>query len=155
MGKLAPARRIHPFLAFVGFLLGVFVALLSYGGVLDTPETHEFIWLQPAPPSPSSPVGTTDGGTKESLNPKDHKKDAPRPKRPGASTLAIGSTGADVLLVQERLYQLGYLTQKGQGHFDEATRLAVMTFQKAEGLHPDGVVGPNTYAALGLRYDTD
>ena len=150
MGKLARSRRTHPFLALAGFLLGASIALLSYGDVLDTPKTHEFIWRQPTPQAPSSPVGTRDGRTEEALDPNNQTRDAPSLERPGASTLAIGSAGSDVLLVQERLYQLGYLTQRAHGHFDEATRAAVVAFQKAQGLQPDGVVGPSTYAALDL-----
>lgn len=37
------------------------------------------------------------------------------------------------------------------GHFGQRTHQAVVTFQRAKGLTPDGQVGPRTRAALGLK----
>lgn len=40
---------------------------------------------------------------------------------------------------------------KVDGHFGQRTHQAVLAFQKAKGLTPDGVVGPKTRTALGLK----
>lgn len=77
----------------------------------------------PAPPPPPPPAGP-----------------------PGLSSYAgplrLGSSGAGVSAVQQTLHI------RTTGSFDPATRDAVVTFQKAHQLLPDGVVGPLTWAAL-------
>ncbi|MBW4545798.1 MAG: peptidoglycan-binding protein [Symplocastrum torsivum CPER-KK1] len=62
--------------------------------------------------------------------------------------LRQGSRGSDVELVQERLQELGYLYQSPDGVFGPATRNALIRFQQAYELTPDGVVGSETEAAL-------
>jgi peptidoglycan hydrolase-like protein with peptidoglycan-binding domain len=62
--------------------------------------------------------------------------------------LSQGDRGSDVELVQERLQELGYLYESPDGEFGSATRNAVIRFQQAYGLSPDGVVGSQTEAAL-------
>ena len=68
----------------------------------------------------------------------------------GSRLLKKGMTGADVELLQELLLQLGYaLPEYGaDGDFGEETRLAVISFQSASDLEPDGEYGPLTHAAL-------
>jgi len=58
--------------------------------------------------------------------------------------LSAGSSGASVLAVQRALgvFQTG--------SYDAATRHAVLVFQRSHGLVVDGIVGPQTRAALGL-----
>lgn len=65
-------------------------------------------------------------------------------------TIRRGSKGNDVAYVQAILADLGYdLGNAGvDGDFGRKTEEAVVAFQKANGLNPDGVVGPLTYAAL-------
>jgi murein L,D-transpeptidase YcbB/YkuD len=63
--------------------------------------------------------------------------------------LSAGSTGTDVLVLQERLNAAGYPVAV-DGVFGSDTDAAVRTFQDDEGLVVDGVVGPQTAAALGL-----
>ena len=57
--------------------------------------------------------------------------------------------GEDVKEVGWRLSSLGYLeAQEINGVFDEGTSAAVREFQRTNGLIVDGVVGPQTWAAL-------
>ena len=65
-------------------------------------------------------------------------------------TVRRGSSGEDVKYVQEALIALGYdLGSYGaDGKFGAKTEAAVKAFQRANGLNPDGVVGPLTYTAL-------
>ncbi|MBR0467170.1 MAG: spore cortex-lytic enzyme [Clostridia bacterium] len=62
----------------------------------------------------------------------------------------IGSVGNEVTEIQKRLFSLGYYTGKIDGIFGSKTRNAVVAFQKAKGLVPDGIVGKKTLSALGL-----
>jgi predicted chitinase len=65
---------------------------------------------------------------------------------PGAP-LRQGSTGANVRAVQQRLSDLGY-SLGVDGNFGPGTAKAVIAFQQKNSLGNDGVVGPNTWAAL-------
>ena len=56
----------------------------------------------------------------------------------------------DIAELQQALIGLGYSTGSADGYFGALTRSAVIAFQRDNGLIPDGVVGANTQAALGL-----
>jgi len=60
-----------------------------------------------------------------------------------------GDRGAEVTSLQQRLQQLGYFKANITGFFGSVTKEAVIQFQQAKGLTPDGIVGTNTEAALG------
>ena len=64
--------------------------------------------------------------------------------------LEVGSSGANVTKVQNRLIQYGYMTGSADGKYGEKTRYAVLLFQKRNGLTVDGRVGKATAAALGV-----
>lgn len=64
--------------------------------------------------------------------------------------LEVGSSGANVTKVQNRLIQYGYMTGSADGRYGEKTRDAVILFQKRNGLTVDGRVGKATAAALGV-----
>lgn len=56
--------------------------------------------------------------------------------------------GPDVQMVQNILNQVGYYNGAIDGIYGNATRDAVIAFQRDYGLGADGIVGPNTYEAL-------
>ncbi len=62
----------------------------------------------------------------------------------------IGSTGSEVSQIQTRLKQWGYYNGAVDGIFGTQTRNAVIKFQKNNGLTPDGIVGSQTLAAIGI-----
>lgn len=68
------------------------------------------------------------------------------PAYPG-SALRQGSKGANVRAMQQRLSDLGY-SLGVDGNFGPGTTKAVVAFQQKDNLGTDGVVGPNTWAAL-------
>lgn len=67
------------------------------------------------------------------------------------ATIAWGDRGSDVLKIQQRLRQYGYMQGEADGIFGQETYDAVIWFQKKNGLKADGAVGPATAAALGIR----
>ena len=67
---------------------------------------------------------------------------------PTSSALRVGSTGAKVKSMQQRLKALGYYTGSVDGTFGEGTRKALVAFQKANGLSADGVAGTATLNKL-------
>jgi len=66
------------------------------------------------------------------------------------SVLYWGKSGPEVTKVQALLNKWGYYTGPIDGYYSGKTFAAVQDFQRKNGLAPDGVVGPNTWAALGL-----
>ena len=62
-----------------------------------------------------------------------------------APSLKLGSTGSAVKAVQRRL------RVPTTGYFGSKTAAAVKRFQRSRGLEADGVVGPATAKALGVR----
>lgn len=67
-----------------------------------------------------------------------------------SETLKFGSAGEEVKELQQALIDLGYDLDKygADGKFQWETFAAVKAFQKAKGILHDGVVGPETLAAL-------
>ncbi|MFF2457043.1 L,D-transpeptidase family protein [Peribacillus simplex] len=66
-------------------------------------------------------------------------------------SLKKGSSGPQVIELQKRLTKLGYSTKGVDGSFGKNTEVAVKKFQKSKKLTSDGVVGPKTKKALGLK----
>jgi peptidoglycan hydrolase-like protein with peptidoglycan-binding domain len=64
------------------------------------------------------------------------------------ATLKPGDTGSQVTLLQEALASLGYSPGKADGSYGPGTKTAVQSFQTAQGLAADGVLGAKTLAAL-------
>lgn len=72
---------------------------------------------------------------------------------PNKPTLSLGSSGSDVLLLEQLLKQHGALQQTPGSSFDSDCRAAVILFQQWYGLTADGVVGPATWAAIYRNTD--
>ena len=64
------------------------------------------------------------------------------------TTLRWGSTGPEVEQLQQLLKQAGYYYGPVDGKFGPLTYSAVRRFQEASSLNVDGIVGPQTMAAL-------
>ena len=143
-------RKAHPVLAFLGFMLGAMVALISPEG-LDIPQTTGFSWSSPSITQPAE-VGSEPqriGLVSDSIV--TERPEEQHQSRHSKQVLALHSRGHDVQSVQQRLRELGFLVGDVSGYFDQSTHDAVKDFQRARGLVADGKVGPGTYSALGLE----
>lgn len=61
----------------------------------------------------------------------------------------VGDRGTAIRDIQDRLAALGFEPKEdARAEFAEGTRCAVVDFQRAKGLDPDGIVGPDTWRAL-------
>ena len=67
------------------------------------------------------------------------------------AVLKQGSKGNEVREMQRRLKLWGYYKGSVDGVFGAGTKSAVIAFQKKNGLKADGVVGKETYKALGMN----
>ncbi|MCU0550444.1 MAG: peptidoglycan-binding protein [Leptolyngbya sp. Prado105] len=70
------------------------------------------------------------------------------------SILRRDSEGSDVIELQNRLQELRCYDGSITGFFGEQTEAAVIRCQQQAGIRADGVVGPETYRALGLSGGT-
>lgn len=71
------------------------------------------------------------------------------PTSASAALLRTGSRGTEVKSVQSTLKKMGYFTYPNvTGYFGVYTTKAVKSFQKANGLKVDGIVGPKTQSVL-------
>lgn len=82
----------------------------------------------------------------------------PGPSPKGNRTLKVGDRGDDVKVIQTMLRDEGFIAgntfnNAGQadGIFGSGTAQAVADFQTHHGLHRDGIVGRQTWCALGVR----
>lgn len=58
--------------------------------------------------------------------------------------------GIDVQNIQQRLMELGYYEGEIDGIYDQETAESIIAYQEAMGLLVDGVVGPDTWNAIGI-----
>ena len=64
------------------------------------------------------------------------------------NTLRRGDENAEVMVLQQYLLSLGYLSTQPDGQFGSGTERAVKLFQEANGLTADGVAGKGTLSIL-------
>lgn len=67
------------------------------------------------------------------------------------NTLKYGSSGSRVTELQNNLKKLGYAVGTVDGKFGAATKRAVIAFQSANGLKPDGLAGAQTLALIASK----
>jgi murein L,D-transpeptidase YcbB/YkuD len=69
-------------------------------------------------------------------------------KEPDTGQLSQGDAGPRVAALQKKLTALGGTPGPADGAFGQQTDTAVRAFQKASSLKADGIVGPQTQAAI-------
>ena len=67
---------------------------------------------------------------------------------------SVGSSGKEVTAIQQKLKERGLFTVGVTGYYGEATRKAVLKFQKQQGISQTGTAGPATLRALGISIGT-
>lgn len=75
----------------------------------------------------------------------------PPPPSQRCPTLRFGSTGPSVRELQTLLRNNGFDPGPIDGIFGQRTQSAVIAFQRSRGLVPDGIVGVQTWTALGVN----
>ncbi|MGJ3252745.1 MAG: peptidoglycan-binding protein [Elainellaceae cyanobacterium] len=88
---------------------------------------------------------STETALQQSAQPTTASTSAPRDED---GLLEVGEVGTQVINIQRRLTELGYYDGAIDGDYGVLTEQAVTEFQRSQGLTADGVVGPNTIAAL-------
>ena len=115
-------------------LLAILFAILAAAGVFNGAKAAQPPVIPTTgptlPASTSTPANTT-----------------PTVEAP-AQTLKPGDTGSQVKILQRALKALGFSPGKADGDYGPSTQVAVERFQVAKKLPEDGIVGPQTLAAL-------
>ena len=97
----------------------------------------------PTPTPPPTPAPTPEPTATPAPTP------SPIPPPEQITSLKKGSKGTEVVNLQARLIQLGYLPAgSNDGSFGTATEEAVKAFQLANGLKNDGIAGRDTQTRL-------
>ncbi len=119
-------------------------AMPSFGGTLSAAEIQTLAsWVASVagggsgagaspPTAPAGPAPTT-GAT------------------PGPGGVLSGMSVSEVRRLQGELARLGYFHHVVTGYYGPVTTAAVKAFQRASGLKPDGIWGPQSAAALRRR----
>ena len=105
----------------------------------------------PTPTVASTPTPTPTPTATPNPAPTPAPAAAPAPAPAPATEPALlraGDEGEPVAQVQRRLQELGYFLTAVDGVFGSNTQQAVWALQKTAGINRDGVVGPDTRAAL-------
>lgn len=132
----------------VVLLAAAAVAAVAGGVAAGLRERATQVVVQPAAtPTPAPAVTPTPSATAPQA--------APTPSPPPTSTPAATPTPEGVAAVQQQLTDLGYYVGPVDGEAGPATASAVTAFQKVNGLTPDGVIGPDTLAALAAPRPPD
>ena len=69
------------------------------------------------------------------------------------STQIGGTYNSQVYSLQYALNQMGYTCGRADGYFGQATKSAVISFQRAHELSRDGIVGTKTRNSINAHYD--
>lgn len=126
------------------------VALVTQQELLDIPQPARFSWRSPSITQPTEVRAEPQRIGLVSDSVAIEEPQSQRQNYHPNQVLQLRSRGLDVQLVQQRLRELGFSVGEVSGFFDESTQEAVKAFQKTRGLATDGIVGPETYSALGF-----
>ncbi len=96
------------------------------------------------------PTGTVDEETYKVMFSADEYEPEHESKQESESFIPIkrGDLGDPVIIIQERLAELGYLTSPADGEFGPSTEQAVINFQNANQMDESGIVDERTYNNL-------
>lgn len=102
----------------------------------------------PKPSETTEPTPTPEATPKPTETPKPTTEPTPTPDSTSYQQLQKGDTGSDVLKMQERLDELGYMFTTYDGTFDTGTEQAVMDFQLNNGYLTTGIARPDMLELL-------
>lgn len=133
-------------------LLGV-LALLAVAFNVTAAVSSREDPVKPRPPVVAAPAAleAVPLAVVDDVPPRIEPKPSPSPRpspTPDDGSLRMGSKGAEVAALEQRLADLKYLVGKVDGSFDSNTRHGVTAFQKVEGLKRTGVADAATMARL-------
>lgn len=144
-------------LLLIGLAAAAAVLLLRDGA--KAPESP--IVATPAPTETDRVQTTTPSATPTETTPAAPSEDVPtftlpegtklqRGESVGESDLTVSTDPELIAELQRALTSAGYDAGTPDGTFGQNTEEAVVAFQQANGLSPDGIVGPETAAALSM-----
>ena len=132
--------------------IAVAIATSGGGSSKGSPAAAGSTPLQASTPPTTQPGTTTASATGQPTTPAQTQSTAPstslKVALPAAGKLASGDTGPSVLSLQRVLAALKLKIGTPDGNFGPRTQAAVIAFQTAHALNPDGIVGAATAKKL-------
>jgi peptidoglycan hydrolase-like protein with peptidoglycan-binding domain len=154
-GTIVRRRRIVALVALaLAVVTAVAVALATSGGGSSpsSPAAVESTPQSGSTPPTTSPGTTTTGATGQQTTPTQTQSTppstSPRVTLPTGGELSIGDSGPAVVALQKVLAALNLEVGTPDGNFGPRTQAAVIEFQTANALKPDGIVGDATAQKL-------
>ena len=147
-------------LLLIGLAAAAAVLLLRDGAEAPATTASESPIVATTTPTETDPVQTTTPSTSPTeTTPVAPSEDVPtftlpegtklqRGESVGESDLTVSTDPELIAELQRALTTAGYDSGTPDGTFGQNTEAAVVAFQQANGLSPDGIVGPETAAAL-------
>ena len=130
--------------------LGLVAAISATGLIVGSlPAIAQTSSSPTTTPSPQATPTRRQPARRSNTSPRPRATSSNRAARPNTSgALRLGSRGETVRKLQMYLKKRGFFNGEVNGIFGPRTRAAVIAFQRARGMTPDGVVGVRTLAAM-------
>ena len=129
--------------------LGLIAAISATGLLMSSLPANAQTSSSPTTPSPQATPTRRQPARRSNTSPRPRATSSNRTARPNTSAaLRLGSRGETVRKLQMYLKKRGFFKGEVNGIFGSRTRAAVIAFQRARGMKPDGVVGVRTLAAM-------
>jgi hypothetical protein len=146
-------RRLIAFIAVLAVILvGGLLWLVVFSGGSTAPPTPTTTPVDTTPvvTTPTTPVTTTTTQTTTTTGTTTTPATGGTAAvtLPAAGKIKPGDTGDDVKAVQTAINEIGAAVLTVDGNYGTLTQQAVSAFQQENGLTVDGIVGPQTAAAL-------
>ena len=136
------AKLFKPSALIRGLVAAISATALVMGSLPANAQTS-------SSPTPEASPTRREPTRRSNTSPRPRATNSNRTARPNTSgVLRLGSRGETVRKVQMYLKKHGFFKGEVNGIFGPRTREAVMAFQRARGMRPDGVVGFRTLAAM-------
>ena len=122
----------------------ILATALTVAWLIADQRARELEALTTAPPVTDAPTPSPEPTPSPTPSPEPTESPVPTVY----PTIRKGDRGDIVMILQQRLINLGYLSGRADGDFGSRTQQALKDYQAVQGLEEDGIAGPKTMIHL-------